>query len=182
MALQETKPFIQSCTPILIWGSKMLKVRWRQGEDDWTGGTKIKTNNNDFISISNPQMFASFLCLLCQMEISCPATAVKRNVGVGNCRNQSVCCFFWLSYSLHLSWKLLSLICAAQARLESSSMFIKRAGRCRFASATPPYNILGSSGNIPEKDACLWSPWSSVTCFTTANLWVRLRSSRLLKT
>lgn len=34
-------------------------------------GTKIKkTNNNDFISISDPQMFASFLSLSCQMEIS----------------------------------------------------------------------------------------------------------------
>lgn len=41
--------------------------------------------------------------------------------------------FFWLSHSLHLSWRLISLICVARARLEPSSMFIIRTGRCSFA-------------------------------------------------
>lgn len=67
MALQETKPFTQSCTPILKWGSEKLKAKRMQEKED--GGTKIKTNN-DFISISNLQMFVSFLSLSCQMKIS----------------------------------------------------------------------------------------------------------------
>ena len=110
-------------------GVKFLRARRRQGD----GGTKIKTNNNDFISISNSQMFASFLSLSCQMEI-CSLEWLWKETLVWVIVDMKVfVAFFWLSHSLHLSWRLLSLICVAWTRLEPSAMFVMRTGRCSFA-------------------------------------------------
>ncbi len=77
-------------------------------------------------------MFASFLSLSSPMEIASL---------VWLWRETSVCvivdmkvfvAFFWLRHSLHVSWRLMSLICVAWAGLEPSSMFIVRTGRCSF--------------------------------------------------
>lgn len=91
--------------------------------------------------------------------------ALKRNISLGNCRFESVCCFFflWLSRSLHLSWRLISLICVPWARLEPSSVFIIRTGRCSFALPPLPITSWDLLETSLHTDAFPWSLWSSVT-------------------
>lgn len=64
-------------------------------------------------------------------------TALKRKVAVDDCRYESVCCLYWLGHSLLLLRRLMSLICVARARLEASSVFTVRTGRCSFAFRHP---------------------------------------------
>lgn len=102
----------------------------------------------------NAQMFASFLSAPSLMEISASTALLKWN-GSGDCASESVCWLFWLSHSLHLSRRPISLICLRQTRC-LLSVFIVRTGRCNFGWRSPPApdNILGSSGNFPLG----WSP------------------------
>lgn len=118
------------------------------------------------ISISNLQMFASFLSLSCQIQIfSIVQLWRETSVWVIVDLKVFVAFFFflWLSRSLHLSWRLISLICVPWARLEPSSVFIIRTGRCSFALPPLPITSWDLLETSLHTDAFPWSLWSSVT-------------------
>lgn len=108
--------------------------------------------------------------------LSC--VALKRNISVGT-RYESVCCLFLIdSFPAFVMKAYIShLCCLGQTRAFSHVYYKDRKMRLRLA--TPPYNILGSYGNFPKKDAFPWSLWSLVTCASSlcrSKLYVLKRS------